>query len=768
MMRRLLFSLLLCHILHAADELPRVNGFVLSGHAWTWGKGTIFEALDASKAAGCSALEVFLMGQKISSETGDVVLDETTPDDVIEKLKAKCAATGIPIINAYIGQKQWTRIGQDEAQLRRFFELGRKLGLRGFTGEPAPAQWDMVEKLVKEFNVTFSIHNHAKGFEAEYFGGPYPYADPAQTVARLNTEKRDARMGICLDTGHVARSGLDVIATAKACAGRILSAHLKDVKRVKLHDVPYGHGMVDIPATLAVLRQEPRLSHIALEYEWFESPTFATDVRTLVEFIRDHKTAAFPAPKLPDMSGKGRYIQRTMRLLAESTPEHRNTVRILFYGQSITAQDWTKSVAADLRARFPHANLVIENRALGGFASQHLVRCVETDVVSFQPDLLIFHVFGSHDKYEDILSTVRQRTTAEILQQNDHLKATSDLDENTDPAHNPPNGKRWDGFMNFNWLPKLSVKYETEFCDQRAIWKQYLRDNKLAPQALLKDQVHLNEHGNFLMAEIVKAHLRHDPQLDPSPAEAWVAARKSCSSPTHVRSSSLSRTPKWFLSALPAEIRSPNMRHLSLSLFTLLLGSCGEQAAKTAPSEAKIAATKPVNTAPTPNEEPDEKLEPPPEPETPALTAGQQRTLDAWTRRGSDWESLCRVPEFKERHYTVFNSLLRDGAWKMRPKEAASLARKMQGEEHATPENTAVQFDFKAIFNSEKEALAYATALASEDRRAVEDYYITRMWTLAAESHFNPDTTITAGLKPMEMTPQIKRALEQRDNASQN
>lgn len=63
---------------------------------------------------------------------------------------------------------------------------------------------------------------------------------------------------------------------------------------------------------------------------------------------------------------------------------------------------------------------------------------------------------------------------------------------------------------------------------------------------------------------------------------------------------------------------------------------------------------------------------------------------------------------------------------------------------------------------------AYATALASEDRRSVEDYYITRMWTLAAESHYNPDATKDAGLKPMEMTPQIKRALEQRDNASPN
>ena len=84
-----------------------------------------------------------------------------------------------------------------------------------------------------------------------------------------------------------------------------------------------------------------------------------------------------------------------MRLLATSTPQKRNTVRILFYGQSITEQRWWQAVADDLRTRFPHANLVIENRALGGFASQMLVKTAETDLYPFYPDLLIFQVYGA-------------------------------------------------------------------------------------------------------------------------------------------------------------------------------------------------------------------------------------------------------------------------------------------------------------------------------------------------------------------------------------
>ncbi len=234
------------------------------------------------------------------------------------------------------------------------------------------------------------------------------------------------------------------------------------------------------------------------------------------------ETPVYPPTNFPDRSGWGRNIQRTMRLLATSTAEKRNKVRILFYGQSITEQGWSRLVEEDIRRRFPNADLVIENRALAGFSSQLLVKTAETDLYPFQPDLLIFHVYGAHDKYEDIIRRTRERTTAEILMQTDHVTKPADFTEETDPAKLPPAGKHWDAFMNHNWLPSLAKKYTAELCDQRTLWKAYLTENKLEPKALLKDDVHLNPHGEWFMAECVKAYLRYDPTLGPSPAEDWV------------------------------------------------------------------------------------------------------------------------------------------------------------------------------------------------------------------------------------------------------
>lgn len=223
-----------------------------------------------------------------------------------------------------------------------------------------------------------------------------------------------------------------------------------------------------------------------------------------------------PLPPHADDPTFGAGVQRTMTLLATSTPQKRNPVRILFYGQSITEQDWWKRVAEDLRRRFPHADLTIENKAVGGFASQILSRLAEHDIPAFYPDLVIFHVYGDHLKYEEILKLIRTRTTAEILMQRDHVTKW--------PVENPDqkNPMWWDHMMNDVFLPGHAKKYGCGLADVRGQWLEYLKSNGLEPKALLKDDVHLNEHGCFVMAEIVKRYLVHKPGLMTEESKALV------------------------------------------------------------------------------------------------------------------------------------------------------------------------------------------------------------------------------------------------------
>jgi hypothetical protein len=223
-----------------------------------------------------------------------------------------------------------------------------------------------------------------------------------------------------------------------------------------------------------------------------------------------------PAPIPTDASAFGAGIQRTMTLLATSTPNHRNRVKILFYGQSITEQKWTNLVSDWLRKAYPHANLIIENRAIGGHSSQLLWRTAEADLYPFQPDLLIFHVYGSHIDYETIIANVKKRTSAEVLIQSDHITKPEEMAE---PSENPnPPMSNWSAWWNQLFLPDIAKRYDVELLDQRTLWRRYLKENKLEPKQLLIDGVHLNDWGCELMAQLVEQHLRYMPT---APKTKW-------------------------------------------------------------------------------------------------------------------------------------------------------------------------------------------------------------------------------------------------------
>ncbi|MGL5061233.1 MAG: SGNH/GDSL hydrolase family protein [Microcoleus sp.] len=224
----------------------------------------------------------------------------------------------------------------------------------------------------------------------------------------------------------------------------------------------------------------------------------------------------FPLPvMLENPAILGSKIQRTMGLLASSTPRDRKQVRILFYGQSITQQEWWQDVVNDLKQRFPNADLTIENRAIGGFAAPLLIRPSEHDLYPFYPDLLIFHVYGGAEEYEAIIANIRSRTASEILLHSDHIDWMP-TGNNDDP--NAVKRYEWHNMHSTKFLAELADKYGCELAEIREPWLRYLKDNRLQAKQLLSDNIHLNDWGNFLLAALVKPHLRYNPSF-PAPQD---------------------------------------------------------------------------------------------------------------------------------------------------------------------------------------------------------------------------------------------------------
>lgn len=229
----------------------------------------------------------------------------------------------------------------------------------------------------------------------------------------------------------------------------------------------------------------------------------------------------FEAPPPPaNLDQLGKNIQRTMTLLATSTPEHRNKVRILFYGQSVTAGPWSYALADDLRKQYPNADLTIENRAIGGYGAESLVKTADYDLYPFYPDLTIYHCWGGvkTGEQEEIIKRIRQRTTSEILLWTTHFRFNPALPKET-PLNDPGViGQTQEDEDRVALWRQLAPKYGCEIAEVREQLRVYLKEHNLYPKDTLADSVHPNALGNFLLRKLIEPSLRYDPKF---PTDPW-------------------------------------------------------------------------------------------------------------------------------------------------------------------------------------------------------------------------------------------------------
>jgi sugar phosphate isomerase/epimerase len=254
------------------DE-AKIGGFAVGCQAWTFNRFSAFEAVEKTALAGGKIIE-FYPRQKFSPDQPDLKLDHFATPEMIEQLKAHLARHGVRAVNyGVVGAK-------DPAEWRKIFEFARALGLYAITTE-AVEQLDLLETLAKEFDIRVAIHNHPRRPN----NPDYKVWDPAYVLAVV--KGRDARIGVCADTGHWATSGIQPLEAIRMLKGRIISVHMKDRTAIgrQTEDVPFGAGINDIGGILRELKQQGFAGNISIEYEtkWENS---VPDVAQCVGFFR--------------------------------------------------------------------------------------------------------------------------------------------------------------------------------------------------------------------------------------------------------------------------------------------------------------------------------------------------------------------------------------------------------------------------------------------------------------------------------------------------
>ena len=262
--------------LHANPIPPsaRIGGVAIGCQAYSFNRFTVFEAIEKTEQTGSKVIE-FYPGQALSPDQRNVKWDHNASDEVIALVKAKLEKHDLRAVNYGV-----VGIPNNEAEARKIFEFAKKMNLYGITTESTESI-DLIEKLVKEYDIRVGYHNHPR----QDNNPNYKVWDPNYILALV--KDRDRRVGSCADIGHWQTSGLNPVECLKILDGHIISMHGKE--RPKLgpgqHDVPFGSGGTDMGGVLAELKRQHFVGNISIEYEynWDNS---VPEIAQCVGFVR--------------------------------------------------------------------------------------------------------------------------------------------------------------------------------------------------------------------------------------------------------------------------------------------------------------------------------------------------------------------------------------------------------------------------------------------------------------------------------------------------
>ena len=150
----------------------------------------------------------------------------------------------------------------DASDIEKKFQYAKRAGIGVIVGSPSHEALPDVESFVKQYDIRLAIHNH----------GPEDKEWPSPLDVLKGIDKMDHRVGLCIDVGHTARTGTDVVEAIRRAGPRLYCVHMKDLAdmRVKESQVAVGDGKMPVRAIFQELLAIGYKGFVDLEYEIHE------------------------------------------------------------------------------------------------------------------------------------------------------------------------------------------------------------------------------------------------------------------------------------------------------------------------------------------------------------------------------------------------------------------------------------------------------------------------------------------------------------------
>ena len=230
--------------LHAQQYPIAGADFKLGMCSYTFREFSRAQAIQMTKQAGTPYLSVKSVHLPINSTPEEIAAARKEFDDA-----------GIVLVGCGVIDFR----EDSDADIRPKFEYAKRLGVSLITCMPARSVLPRLEKYVKEYDIKIAVHAH--GPEDPNFATPHS--------ALAIVKDMDPRCGLCIDVGHTARAGADVVESIAEAGPRLLDMHVKDLKNKSEKDsqVAVGDGDLPFPQIFLQLIKMKYRHSVNLEYE---------------------------------------------------------------------------------------------------------------------------------------------------------------------------------------------------------------------------------------------------------------------------------------------------------------------------------------------------------------------------------------------------------------------------------------------------------------------------------------------------------------------
>lgn len=255
----------------AAPAKPDVTkDWKIGVQMWTFKEFPFVDALAKVDSAGVKFIEAF-PGQKLGDGFGKETFGIDLKPESRQKLKQLLQSKGITMVAFGVISPRTV------AEWKKFFDLGKDMGVSYITAEPKKDQWNAVDSLAGAYGIKIAIHDHPK---------PNAYSAPDSVLAAVTGHPN---IGSCADVGHWARNGLNPVDCLKKLSGHVYGVHLKDIKKFddpKAEDTVVGKGVNNFPAIFQELKDQGFTGMLSIEQEsnWYHN---VPDVKNTVQYFHD-------------------------------------------------------------------------------------------------------------------------------------------------------------------------------------------------------------------------------------------------------------------------------------------------------------------------------------------------------------------------------------------------------------------------------------------------------------------------------------------------